>query len=374
MKDNQVTVAAMKDGLKAMKQEYKKLDIDKIDTLQDEMEDMLEMNSEIQDALSRQYDTPDIDEAELEAELEALGDDLQFDADTSYLDEAISAPNVPTRDPASASVQALAVHILRSIDRFAESRFELLSNSCDDASCQATVGIGPADMERNCFSNECIESEYTLENLMGIDGYVLTLSCAGQVYAKFAQQLLHQKFNDRYWLAVSWKRNVARDFRKLYEYIIEVVDSWYWGVPLQYPMPEKTQLLEFLEDLQSKMDSEWADKRDTDFKTFVEQCVAEVGRKFDQICAWYMECYLPAFFLVVDTLKKTEDFGVLFFDYNFAKVTLDDLLIRAGNNLRLPRLIIRPSFKKFRLECVRMVKPILYFPREWIGRSDHVMA
>ncbi|KAI3421948.1 hypothetical protein GPALN_012487 [Globodera pallida] len=103
MKDNQVTVAAMKDGLKAMKQEYKKLDIDKIDTLQDEMEDMLEMNSEIQDALSRQYDTPDIDEAELEAELEALGDDLQFDADTSYLDEAISAPNVPTRDPASAS-------------------------------------------------------------------------------------------------------------------------------------------------------------------------------------------------------------------------------------------------------------------------------
>uniref|UniRef100_A0A914HI51 Uncharacterized protein n=1 Tax=Globodera rostochiensis TaxID=31243 RepID=A0A914HI51_GLORO len=268
--------------------------------------------------------------------------------------------------------EALAVHILRSIDCFAECRFELLSNSCDDASCQATVGLGRADMERNCFSNEC-DSEYTLENLMGIDGYVLTLSCAGQVYAKFGQPLLHQKFNDRYWLTVSAKRNVARDFRKLYEYIIEVVDSWYWGVPLQYPMTEKTQLLEFLEDLQSKMDSEWADKRDTDFKMFVEQCVAEVGRKFDQICAWYMECYLPAFNLVVDTLKKTDDFGVLLLDYNFAKVTLDDLLIRAGNNLRLPRLIIRPSFKKFRLECVRMVKPILYFPREWIGRSDHVM-
>lgn len=50
----------MKEGLKAMKTEYKKLDIDKIDTLQDEMEEMLEMNSEIQDALSRQYDTPDV--------------------------------------------------------------------------------------------------------------------------------------------------------------------------------------------------------------------------------------------------------------------------------------------------------------------------
>uniref|UniRef100_A0AC34FIS8 Charged multivesicular body protein 5 n=1 Tax=Panagrolaimus sp. ES5 TaxID=591445 RepID=A0AC34FIS8_9BILA len=43
MKDNQVTVAAMKDGLKTMKNEYKKLNIDKIDRLQDEMEDMLDM-------------------------------------------------------------------------------------------------------------------------------------------------------------------------------------------------------------------------------------------------------------------------------------------------------------------------------------------
>lgn len=34
----------MKTGLKAMKQEYKKLDVNKIDNLQDEMEDMLLMN------------------------------------------------------------------------------------------------------------------------------------------------------------------------------------------------------------------------------------------------------------------------------------------------------------------------------------------
>ena len=40
-----------------------------------------------------------IDEADLEAELDALGDELQFDTDTSYLDEAISAPSVPTREP-----------------------------------------------------------------------------------------------------------------------------------------------------------------------------------------------------------------------------------------------------------------------------------
>lgn len=43
-----------------MQKEYKKLDIDKIDKLQDEMEEMLDMNNEIQDAMSRQYETPDV--------------------------------------------------------------------------------------------------------------------------------------------------------------------------------------------------------------------------------------------------------------------------------------------------------------------------
>lgn len=81
----------MKAGLKTMKTEYKKLDINKIDNLQDEMEEMLDMNNDIQEALSRQYDTPDIDEADLEAELDALGDELIADADSSYLDEGKGA-------------------------------------------------------------------------------------------------------------------------------------------------------------------------------------------------------------------------------------------------------------------------------------------
>uniref|UniRef100_A0A0R3S0X3 Charged multivesicular body protein 5 n=1 Tax=Elaeophora elaphi TaxID=1147741 RepID=A0A0R3S0X3_9BILA len=99
MKDTQTTVVAMKQGLKTMQKEYKKLDIDKIDKLQDEMEEMLDMNNEIQDAMSRQYDTPDIDEADLEAELNALGDELEADVDTSYLDEALNAPGVPSKEP-----------------------------------------------------------------------------------------------------------------------------------------------------------------------------------------------------------------------------------------------------------------------------------
>ncbi|KAL3985394.1 Charged multivesicular body protein 5 [Acanthocheilonema viteae] len=99
MKDTQTTVVAMKQGLKTMQKEYRKLDIDKIDKLQDEMEEMLDMNNEIQDAMSRQYETPDIDEADLEAELDALGDEFEADVDTSYLDEALNAPGVPSKEP-----------------------------------------------------------------------------------------------------------------------------------------------------------------------------------------------------------------------------------------------------------------------------------
>ncbi|EFO16517.1 hypothetical protein LOAG_11989 [Loa loa] len=99
MKDTQATVAAMKQGLKTMQKEYRKLDVDKIDKLQDEMEEMLDMNNEIQEAMSRQYETPDIDEADLEAELDALGDEFETDVDTSYLDEALNAPGVPSKEP-----------------------------------------------------------------------------------------------------------------------------------------------------------------------------------------------------------------------------------------------------------------------------------
>ncbi|RCN52897.1 SNF7 family protein [Ancylostoma caninum] len=105
MKDNQVTLAAMQAGLRTMQKEYKKINIDKIEDLQDQMEDMLDMNNEIQEAMSRQYDTPDIDEADLEAELAMLGDELDLgETDTNYLDEALSAPGVPTTKPTSSKV------------------------------------------------------------------------------------------------------------------------------------------------------------------------------------------------------------------------------------------------------------------------------
>lgn len=40
-------------------------------------------------------------------ELEALGDELALDTDTSYLED-VSAPKVPTRDPGAESVNAVS--------------------------------------------------------------------------------------------------------------------------------------------------------------------------------------------------------------------------------------------------------------------------
>ena len=89
MKDTQQTVTAMKAGVKQMKKEYKKINIDKVEDLQvfwseidkwfhlmieDELEDMMYEADEIQNVMGRSYGIgDDIDEAELEAEFDALG-------------------------------------------------------------------------------------------------------------------------------------------------------------------------------------------------------------------------------------------------------------------------------------------------------------
>jgi charged multivesicular body protein 5 len=100
VKDTKTTVSAMKMGLKEMKKEYKKININDIENIQDDMEDMLEQANEIQDVMGRTYGMPDVDEDDLEAELAALGDELAIDTDVSYLD----TPNVPTKEPGIDSV------------------------------------------------------------------------------------------------------------------------------------------------------------------------------------------------------------------------------------------------------------------------------
>merc|ERR1711973_818985 len=104
LKDTKTTVNAMKVGVKEMKKEFKNVNIDQIEDLQDDLADMLEDANEVQEALGRSYGMPDVDEDELEAELDALGDEIALDEDTSYLDDAISAPAVPGREPGADSV------------------------------------------------------------------------------------------------------------------------------------------------------------------------------------------------------------------------------------------------------------------------------
>lgn len=79
LKNVMTTVDAMKTTNKSLKQQYGKINIDKIDRLQDEMAELMDIGNDIQESISRSYDVPeDVDEAELDAELEALGEEVEL--------------------------------------------------------------------------------------------------------------------------------------------------------------------------------------------------------------------------------------------------------------------------------------------------------
>lgn len=110
VKNTMSTLQAMQDSNKAMKKQYKDINIDKIYDMQDEMADLMEQANEVQEVMGRSYNLPDdVDEQDLEAELDALGDDLGFedelDASTpSYLndisaDPATAMPDLLPEDP-----------------------------------------------------------------------------------------------------------------------------------------------------------------------------------------------------------------------------------------------------------------------------------
>ncbi|KAF1813569.1 charged multivesicular body protein 5 [Eremomyces bilateralis CBS 781.70] len=100
LKNTMVTVDAMKTTTRELKKQYGKVNIDQIERLQDEMADLMDIGNDIQESMSRSYDVPeDIDEEDLEAELEALGDEMEHEATLggaegvpSYLMEDTAAP------------------------------------------------------------------------------------------------------------------------------------------------------------------------------------------------------------------------------------------------------------------------------------------
>mmetsp|Transcript_9873 Transcript_9873/g.29844 ORF Transcript_9873/g.29844 Transcript_9873/m.29844 type:complete len:176 (+) Transcript_9873:503-1030(+) len=107
IKDTVGTVQAMKGAAKEMKGQFKsqkELDISYIEKLQDDMFDMMDIATEINDAMGRSYNVPeDVDESDLMAELDALEDDLGAeelaDGGPSYLQEPESnLPEAPTEE------------------------------------------------------------------------------------------------------------------------------------------------------------------------------------------------------------------------------------------------------------------------------------
>lgn len=77
LRNTMATVDAMSTANKEMKKTYGKIDLDKIEDVQDDMEDLIERANEVQETLGRSYGVPDdVDESDLQAELDALEDDL----------------------------------------------------------------------------------------------------------------------------------------------------------------------------------------------------------------------------------------------------------------------------------------------------------
>uniref|UniRef100_A0A0B7ATS3 Charged multivesicular body protein 5 n=1 Tax=Arion vulgaris TaxID=1028688 RepID=A0A0B7ATS3_9EUPU len=103
LKDTKTTVDAMKIGTQDFKKAYKHINIDQIENMQDDLEDLMEQSNEIQEVMGRSYGMPELDDDELEAEFDALGDELQLDQDSSYLDDAVAAPSAPTSEPGGES-------------------------------------------------------------------------------------------------------------------------------------------------------------------------------------------------------------------------------------------------------------------------------
>lgn len=99
LKNTMATVSAMKSANKELKKQYGKINIDKIESLQDEMADLMDMSEELQYTMARNYAVPDdIDESELDAELEALGEEMEFEQMTEEAGGVGAVPSYLTED------------------------------------------------------------------------------------------------------------------------------------------------------------------------------------------------------------------------------------------------------------------------------------
>jgi hypothetical protein len=126
----------------------------------------------------------------------------------------------------------------------------------------------------------CYFSDQTLEKLIGLESYNQPLSIAGLVYTEIGHTIIMQKFPERYDLLINSQhivqRNLNRDFRKIYEFFIEVVDSFHFGKELVYSTPEKKELYAYLQNLKNRMKNANYEGGES-FVAFAEEFSNEIG-------------------------------------------------------------------------------------------------
>lgn len=106
LRNTMATLDAMTTANKEIKKQYGKIDIDKIENMHYDMEELLEQANEIQETLGRSYAIPDeLDEADLEAELEALALEPEEEG-PSYLSDLNAVPDFVDEPPVELGEQA----------------------------------------------------------------------------------------------------------------------------------------------------------------------------------------------------------------------------------------------------------------------------
>ncbi|KAG6821529.1 hypothetical protein H0H93_000038 [Arthromyces matolae] len=99
LRNTMATFDAMQTANKELRKQYGKIDIDKIENMQFEMEELLEQANEVQETLGRSYAVPDeLDEADLEAELDALALEEEEEG-SSYLADLNKVPDFVDEAP-----------------------------------------------------------------------------------------------------------------------------------------------------------------------------------------------------------------------------------------------------------------------------------
>ncbi|KAH9971342.1 vacuolar protein sorting-associated protein 60 [Lactifluus volemus] len=101
LRNTMVTLDAMKQANTELRKQYGKIDLDKIESIQYDMEELLDQANEVQETLGRSYAVPDeIDEADLEAGRRREG--------PSYLADLNKAPDFIDEAPLEVTEQSQA--------------------------------------------------------------------------------------------------------------------------------------------------------------------------------------------------------------------------------------------------------------------------